>query len=238
MPALHTHTQLHTRTHWRAPPHSHPFKGFPAGRLLFLIWAVFPKLLLFFFSFYFNSSSLTCVTFSPHIIKTDPLGGSSPSLTEAGFVGAFLCRWHTSSESIGALRLLSVSWAYLQNNVTRSPGTGPFSPPQGGFLPLFWAPVLTWAEANPASSHPVFSPHHSRSDANAHLSGLPTSMLLNQVSRKSLSRLQELTCGGGRVHVGGGREGSALMHQASPRRSAFVSSNLTEPFTNASLWKV
>ncbi|CAB1412497.1 unnamed protein product [Pleuronectes platessa] len=69
--------------------------------------------------------------------------------------------------------------------------------PSGDFLPLFWDPVLTLAQADPegpplpalfCSFFPP--PHHSRSDANAHLCELPTSMLLNKVSRKWLCRPQ------------------------------------------------
>lgn len=78
------------------------------------------------------------------------------------------------------------------NNVASNPAVGPASPPQGQFLPLSWVSVLTRAEANPVSPHPVFSPLI----IPAHLSELPTSMLLNQVSRKWLSRPQKLTCGG------------------------------------------
>lgn len=56
----------HSCTHWRAPPHSHPFKGFPAGRLLFLIWAVFPKLLLLFFFLFTSTPAAWPASHFPH----------------------------------------------------------------------------------------------------------------------------------------------------------------------------
>lgn len=125
------------------------------------------------------------------------------------------------------------------NNTTSSP---PWRGTAGGdFLPLLSAALLTSARTNPVWLPTRFSPHHSNSYARAHLSELPTSMRLNRVSRKWLSRWEQLTWG---VGVGGGGGGAEKVHACAKlrhsrltrmRRSLFVSSNLTQPTLSPSV---
>ena len=214
MPALHTHThmQLHTYLH----RHTHTQRKRPHTTTLLRVsgwqaWAAsffnlsFSKafsffFFFFFFLFYLRIQQLNLRHIFPTIIKKkDPPGNEQPSSNRGRFCWGFSLTY-----ILGAYRSTPPPPCVMStapNNVTSRPRLQSCVATAGRISStvLGLCADASWGKSCPAPALIFFPPRHSSSDA--HLSEVPTSMLLNQVSRKWLRRPQRLTCGGKKVRV-------------------------------------
>lgn len=191
--SAYTHMQLHTNLHTerKAPPQTTLLRVSGWQTLassfffFFLIWAVFPKLFLFFFKFYFTFlPAAWLASHFPYIHKKGPPGSQQLSSNRGRFCwGIALQMTYIQLSAYSSSPPPQCVTSTSPTNVASDPGVAPASPPQGQFLPLFWVCVLTWAEANPDTP----PPDHSCS---------PVCIANINATQPSFQEVAQLTCGG------------------------------------------